>query len=255
MCFQVRAPSASPRLGCSRANNKKCFKVTPNSGVLCLGSSVPSVKNIEMFNNVTSMGFAFYATCALSVEGQVYCIGNNIGGDLGLGLHQPNYYYYPTRALKLHTGLSVSSVSGNGQGFCAVYTTGQASCWGYPDPLGDGEGYKFIGYSDKTMGDALPFLDMGTGLTIQNIVSLSDTNCALLNNGGVKCWGQWCVYCCFHGSRPENLTRPWFSNDGECDYGSSSTTYVGMSPNQMVRFCSFLNQIGPNTQRVDDTHS
>ena len=39
------------------------------------------------------------------------------------------------------------------------------------------------------MGDALPYVDLGAGRTAVEITAMDHTTCAILDDGGVRCWG------------------------------------------------------------------
>lgn len=49
---------------------------------------------------------------------------------------------------------------------------------------------QYNGVSDNTMGDNLPTVNLGTGLSAVSIVAGEYHTCALLNNRKVKCWGR-----------------------------------------------------------------
>ncbi|HEY4058721.1 MAG TPA: hypothetical protein VGM39_19040 [Kofleriaceae bacterium] len=75
------------------------------------------------------------------------------------------------------------------RGTCAL-ENGHAKCWGWGESgaLGDGA-IDDVGDQEQEMGDALPVVDVGTDRTVLQISGGSETNCALLDDGGVKCWG------------------------------------------------------------------
>ncbi|CAE7949229.1 UVR8, partial [Symbiodinium sp. KB8] len=81
------------------------------------------------------------------------------------------------------------------------------------------EGDTRLGYGDETdrssteaqMGDALPFVDLGTGRTAQKIGCGDSHVCALLDDNTLKCWGG--------------------NYNGQC--GQDTTNDIGKSANQM----------------------
>jgi Regulator of chromosome condensation (RCC1) repeat len=89
----------------------------------------------------------------------------------------------PYRALAISVG--VISV-------CAILENHRVKCWGQNSEGG------LLGYGDKQdrgddlreMGDNLPFVDLGTGRTAQSISVGEYSTCALLDDGGLKCWGE-----------------------------------------------------------------
>ncbi|MBM4360185.1 MAG: hypothetical protein FJ096_18930 [Deltaproteobacteria bacterium] len=86
--------------------------------------------------------------------------------------------------------LGVTQVSAGDNHTCALFTDGSAKCWG---TNGSGQ----LGLGDTTrrgdkmgqMGDKLPFLELGTGKTVKLLASGETHNCAILNDGSLKCWG------------------------------------------------------------------
>jgi hypothetical protein len=83
-------------------------------------------------------------------------------------------------------GLAVGDVDA-----CVILDDHKLKCWGL-------NGESELGYGDTTprggspgdMGDALPTVDLGTGRTAQQISVGHYGTCALLDDGGVKCWGS-----------------------------------------------------------------
>ncbi|RYE87789.1 MAG: hypothetical protein EOO75_14045, partial [Myxococcales bacterium] len=73
---------------------------------------------------------------------------------------------------------------------CVILDAGTVKCWG-----GNSRGQLGLGDTQNRgdqaveMGDALPFVELGAGLTAQAIVAGSGHTCALLNDQTVKCWG------------------------------------------------------------------
>ena len=95
---------------------------------------------------------------------------------------------------------------------CRVLSNNKAKCWG-----NNGNGQ--LGYGDtiqrgdlpNTMGDNLPYVDVGTGRTVKQISVGDSFTCAILDNDKVKCWGG--------------------GGLGQLGYGD--TTFRGNMPNQM----------------------
>jgi len=74
---------------------------------------------------------------------------------------------------------------------CARFADGRLKCWGANAGgqlgLGDTESR---GDGDGEMGDALPFVDLGTGTKVRAVSAGNAHTCALLEDGRVKCWGS-----------------------------------------------------------------
>ena len=73
---------------------------------------------------------------------------------------------------------------------CAVFE-GRLKCWGRNDYGRLGlEDTEHRGDQPGEMGDALPEVDLGTGVQVASIATAAWHSCALLTDGGVKCWGR-----------------------------------------------------------------
>jgi hypothetical protein len=74
---------------------------------------------------------------------------------------------------------------------CAILDDHRLKCWGdnSQGQLGLDDPRELIGGSPSEMGDALPFVDLGTGRTAVAVAGSRYSTCAILDDGSVKCWG------------------------------------------------------------------
>jgi hypothetical protein len=93
-----------------------------------------------------------------------------------------------------------SSIGGNtgpqlavdGYHTCAPLHTGLVKCWGdnFFGQLGLGD-TNYRGDGANEMGGNLPAVELGIGRSAVELVAGYEHTCARLDNGRVKCWGQW----------------------------------------------------------------
>ena len=93
------------------------------------------------------------------------------------------------------TGAVVQIACGayNAYHMCALFFDGRVKCWGSngSGQLGLGDtNNRGQGSAAENMGDALPYVDLGTGRTALHVSAGSYHPCALLDNLQVKCWGS-----------------------------------------------------------------
>ncbi|MCP3937652.1 MAG: hypothetical protein GY708_20040 [Actinomycetia bacterium] len=136
-----------------------------------------------------------YHSCAILDNGDTKCWGHNGYGDLGLGDttnrgDMPNQMGDALPALNFGTDRTATTISTSGEHNCAILDNGDTKCWGY-------NAYGQLGQGDTTnrgdmpgqMGDNLLAVDLGTDRTASTISAGGYTNCAVLDNGDIKCWG------------------------------------------------------------------
>jgi hypothetical protein len=142
-----------------------------------------------------TLGHAF--ACAMKKSGAVKCWGSADQPIGTLGLEdttdrgaKPGQMGAALPNVKLGAGRTATSIASGLDHTCAVLDDARVKCWGFG---GDGE----LGIGSPTgrggnpgdMGDALPFVDLGTGRTARSVAADEDHSCAILDDGHVKCWG------------------------------------------------------------------
>lgn len=135
-------------------------------------------------------------TCALLAGGLVKCWGRNDNGELGLGdaLGQgaaPGEMGAALPFVDLGLGVRATALAAGLNHTCALLTTGAVKCWGANafGQLGLGD-VNNRGEKPEQMGDLLPTVDLGTGVTATAITAGYAHTCALLSTFKVKCWGN-----------------------------------------------------------------
>lgn len=136
-------------------------------------------------------------SCALLVDGNVKCWGNNTVGGLGQGdtVHRgnkPNQMGTALPPIKFPNGLTAKKVScATGSTMaCAIMADNSVICWGNGESNALGYGDNITrGTRPSDMGDAMKPVDLGTGLTAKQISVGNAFACAVLNDDTLKCWG------------------------------------------------------------------
>lgn len=121
-------------------------------------------------------------TCAITVDGDTYCWGNNSMGALGIGVYDTMNVSHPSPT-RVATEERFQYIELDGlHGACALTINGTAYCWGYAlmDTFGNGSPHE-EGYS------AVPVQVLGGPW--KAIAKRSSTACALNLSGKLYCWG------------------------------------------------------------------
>jgi alpha-tubulin suppressor-like RCC1 family protein len=153
-----------------------------------------SVGGVPLGARALSAGAGF--TCALLSTNQIKCWGDNNNGRLGLGATgnrgaQPGQMGNALQAVQLGTNRTAKAIVVGGAHACALLDNDQVKCWGY-----NGWGQLGIentidkGSASADMGDNLQAVNLGTAVKPIALAAGEGHNCALFEDGRVKCWGQ-----------------------------------------------------------------
>ncbi|WP_425577168.1 RCC1 domain-containing protein [Nesterenkonia rhizosphaerae] len=131
---------------------------------------------------VTSIAAGGRHTCALA-DGQVYCWGDGIRGQLGDGSRTNQTVPVAVDFSGALAGKTVTSIAAGGSHTCAI-ADGQAYCWGSGTngQLGDGSG------TNQTAPVAVDASGALAGKTVTSIAGGGTYTCALAD-GQPYCWG------------------------------------------------------------------
>lgn len=202
----VRAVTVGERLTCAllEAGVAKCWG-NNEYGQLGLGSDDAS-RGLPSGNVVVGDSFeiskivaSYRHVCALSAMGEVKCWGANESGQLGYGDTEDRGRTPASMGNGLPVvplGSPVLDVAVGATSSCAVLSDGAVKCWGaaLSGQLGQ-PALTHAGGAVNNLGDepgelqTLPPIDLGAGARAIQVAMGYDFACALLDDGGVKCWG------------------------------------------------------------------
>lgn len=183
-------PPAPYPIGPAAGGDHTCTTAT-SGGVFCWGYNASG----QLGNGTTSNAYgpSFVAlsngaavtagdlhTCALTTGGGVKCWGYNFFGQLGDG-RPSTFSLTPVDATGLAGG--VIAVAAGRDHTCALITGGGVKCWGdnFYGQVGVGAGAPY---------SYTPVDVSGLGTGVSAIAAGERHTCALMNGGGVKCWGD-----------------------------------------------------------------
>ncbi len=159
-------------------------------------SKTPTRTRVGYVSRVQALASGGGHTCALLASSVVKCWGSNGSGQLGAGNTTSvgdavGEMGNALPAVDLGTGVLAKKIYGGEIHTCILTTTNRVKCWGTNESgaLGIGDAMN-RGDASGEMGDALPFVDLGTGRTAVELALGSHVTCALLTTHAVFCWGR-----------------------------------------------------------------
>jgi alpha-tubulin suppressor-like RCC1 family protein/O-glycosyl hydrolase len=125
--------------------------------------------------HATAIAAAGNYSCALKLEGTVYCWGNNANGELGDGTMETTGTPVPVSGIT-----DAVAIAAGESHACAVLRGGRVACWG-----SNGNGQLGNG---TTTGSTVPVEVLGIE-SARTVTAGTAHSCATLTNGTVDCWG------------------------------------------------------------------
>jgi len=160
----------------------------------------------------TAIAVGSLHSCALLDNSAVKCWGRNQYGQLGYGDtdsrgDDAGEMGDVLLAINFGTGRTARAIAAGKYFTCALLDNFAVTCWGANTggQLGLGD------TAERTSPTALTAIDFGSGLTARALSAGDDHVCAILGDGGLKCWGA----------------------AGSGVLGSGATTDIGNEPGEM----------------------
>lgn len=153
------------------------------NGTPLFGTGVP--KNLENFyeENLTTLGLGFAhvsanynTTCAVKSNGQLFCWGSNMYGQVGDGT-----IISKTQPVSIDPGTSYSQVSTGQFHSCGLTTDQKIKCWGQ-------NFYGQLG-NNSTTESLVPVL-VNSAANYTQVSVGNEFTCALKTDGAIHCWGR-----------------------------------------------------------------
>jgi uncharacterized repeat protein (TIGR01451 family) len=128
-----------------------------------------------------------FHTCAILDDSRLLCWGFNASGQLGYGgTGDVGDNETPGQVGPVNVGgRGVVAVSGGTGHTCAILDDGTVHCWGF----GANGRLGYGSTADVPSAAAAPAVNLGAGRTASAIAAGDAHNCAILDDGAVRCWG------------------------------------------------------------------
>lgn len=140
--------------------------------------------DVVLGENVVSIDVGGAHACALLESGDLRCWGNNAGAQLGYG--NTNHIgddEFPFSVNPVAFNVELTAVQLGGRHSCALVGAGNVRCWGTND-------YGQLGYGNTTQLAAPITIDVNLGALALIMAAGEDHNCAVLDDGALRCWGR-----------------------------------------------------------------
>jgi len=154
--------------------------ITPSGGLQCWGVGVPTPTDVPgLESGVGSFDVGTSQACAVTQAGSLKCWGFNGFGQLGDGTNTDR----PTPVDVVGLGSNVIDVVAGDFHTCALTGGGAVRCWGWNV---NGE----LGMGAIGGLSTVPVEVVGLSNGVGDLVAGRRFTCAMMNAGGIKCWGE-----------------------------------------------------------------
>jgi alpha-tubulin suppressor-like RCC1 family protein len=143
------------------------------------GTGTPSSTPLLALGQAVAVQLGENHGCAVTNTGSIECWGDNSFGQIGDGTTTTR----PSPTFASLSGNAIAVAAG-GQHSCAVVSGGAAYCWGNPNSGND------IGNPAAASPQTTPIAVQGLSGPVTAIAAGYAHTCALLQSGGVQCWGD-----------------------------------------------------------------
>ena len=139
-------------------------------------------------------------TCALLIDGTVWCWGKGGNGELGNGSTSDSSVPVEVTGLPPTAQIAIGGTQISGNSSCALTVAGGVFCWGWnaSGQLGDG----------NTTDSDIPVAVTGLGSGVLAIANDGSTACAITTAAMASCWGDNSVGELGDGAIGGNVTTP-----------------------------------------------
>lgn len=191
LCFSSTSSTTSLALGGARVAGEDAVSggcaINQAGQYVCVSNGTATVQP-------NPLGLAeLYGPCALDGDGDAYCSGTNLAGELGDGTVNSNRFPAPGYPYTAVTGgHKFTSMAWGTNHRCALTGGGQAYCWGYDQmgQLGSSAVTRRCQTGPTNDGECSPVpLLVEGGHTFTQVTAGSQHTCGLKADGTVFCWG------------------------------------------------------------------
>lgn len=140
--------------------------------------------DVVLGENTVAIDLGGGHACALLESGAVRCWGSGASAELGYGnTNNIGDDEFPFLLNPLSINSEVVDMIAGGRHTCARVGAGNVRCWGTND-------FGQLGYGNTTLLSAPLTIDLNLGALASVVRAGEDHNCAVLDDGALRCWGR-----------------------------------------------------------------